>query len=590
MRRRVRPVFVVVLPLPVVAHHAVERVLQVGHELGIDALVDRNAGRRVRDIDQRRRGTVRSAERVANEIGDLDQLRLALGLEGDLPHGSILRTRMPGPLQQGEIDALSADADRFLAEMDEESYLHFSGQKETYELAPIYERHERLTQLDTALSLGASVDGDRRRRELWKFACSGYLGNFVSEEAERVAELEATLTATVDGEEIPFRMLRPRLMNEEDRDVRERVEAARNELTDKHLNALQLQAAQVVQRETRKLGADSYADLYRKFGFALDDLAEQCRRLLADTEDLWVEAGDRFFRSRVGLGLGEIKRWDVGRAWRGAQWDSAFPRDRMLPALEGTLADLGIDLHAQQNVELDLEERPTKDPRAFCAPIEVPGRVVLVMKPQGGPDDWRALFHEAGHTEHFAHTSASLSPEERRLGDNAVTEGWAMLLEHLTIDPAWLERRLDFPRPYEFAAEGATELLWLVRRYSAKLLYELEFHTADDLTALRPRYVELLTDATKVEPAGVDYLGDIDDGFYASQYLRAWALEAQLRAYFRERFGNAWFSKREAGMLLRELWAVGQKPTADELLREVTGEALELAAVADRIRESLAAV
>ena len=496
---------------------------------------------------------------------------------------------MAEPLQQGEIDALSADADRFISELDEESYLHFAGLKETYDIAPIYERHERLTQLDTALGLGASVNGDRRRRELWKFACSGYLGNFVSEEAERVAELEATLTATVDDEEIPFRMLKPRLMNEEDRDVRERIEAARNELTDEHLNTLELQAAQVVQRETRRLGADSYADLYRSFGFQLDDLAEQCRRLLTDTEDLWVEAGDRFFRSRIGLGLDEVKRWDVGRAWRGAQWDSAFPPDRMLPALEGTLADLGIDLRGQQNVELDLDDRPTKDPRAFCVPIEVPERVVLVMKPQGGPDDWRALFHEAGHTEHFAHTDASLFPEERRLGDNAVTEGWAMVLEYLTTDPVWLERRLDFPRPYEFAAEGAVQLLWLVRRYSAKLLYELEFHSAEDVTALQPRYVELLSEATKVEPAAADYLGDIDDGFYASEYLRAWAFEAQLRAHLRERFGNAWFTRREAGSLLRELWTEGQKPTADELLAEVAGEKLELAAVADRVREALAA-
>jgi hypothetical protein len=496
---------------------------------------------------------------------------------------------MPGPLQQGEIDALSAEADRFLAEMDEETYLHFSGQKETYELAPIYERHERLTQLDTALALGASVDGDRRRRELWKFACEGYLGNFVSEEEERVAELEATLTATVDGEEIPYRMLKPRLMNEQDRGARERIEAARNELTEEHLNTLELQAAQVVHRETERLGAGNYVDLHRSFGFPLDDLSEQCRRFLAETEGLWEEAGDRFFRTRVGLGLDEIRRFDVGRAWRGAEWDSAFPPDRMLPALEGTLHDLGIDLRTQAGVELDLEERPNKDPRAFCSPIEVPGRVVLVMKPQGGPDDWRALFHEAGHTEHFAHTDASLSPEERRLGDNAVTEGWAMLLEHVTIDPVWLERQLDFPRPYEYAAEGAAQLLWLVRRYCAKLLYELEFHSAEDLTALRPRYVELLGDATKVEPAATDYLNDIDDGFYASQYLRAWALEAQLRAYLRERFGNSWFSQREAGSLLHELWAEGQKPTADELLQEVTGEKLELAAVGDRIRESLAA-
>jgi hypothetical protein len=497
---------------------------------------------------------------------------------------------MAEPLQQREIDALSADADRFLAELDEESYLHFAGLKETLDIAPIYERHERLTQLDTALALGASVDGDRRRRELWKFACSGYLGNFVSEQEERVAELEATLSATVDGEEIPFRMLRTRLMNEENRDVRERIESARNELNDEHLNALQLQKAQVVQRETRRLGADNYADLHRSFGFPLDDLAEQCRRLLADTEDLWVEAGDRFFRSRVDIGLGEIRRWDVGRAWRGAAWDAAFPSERMIPALEGTLADLGIDLRAQENVELDLEDRPSKDPRAFCSPIEVPGRVVLVLKPQGGPDDWSVLFHEAGHTEHFAHTDSSLAPEEKRLGDNAVTEGWAMLLEHLTTDPVWLERRLDFPRPYEFAAEGAVQLLWLVRRYCAKLLYELEFHTADDLTALQPRYVELLSDATKVEPAASDYLNDIDEGFYATEYLRAWAFEAQLRAYLRERFGNAWFSRREAGSLLRELWAEGQKPTADELLYEISGEKLELAAVGDRVREALAAV
>jgi hypothetical protein len=496
---------------------------------------------------------------------------------------------MPEPLDQGEFEVLSADAERFIAELDEESYLHFAGHKETYELAPIYERHERLTQLDTALALGASVDGDRRRRELWKFACAGYLGNFVSEEAQRVAELEATLTATVDGEEIPFRMLKPRLMNEEDRDVRERVEAARNELTEQHLNALELQAAEVVQRETRRLGAESYADLYRSFGLPLDDLAEQCRRLLADTEDLWVKTGERFFRSRIGLGLGEVTRWDVGRAWRGVEWDTAFPAAGMLPALEVTLADFGIDLHAQPNVELDLEERPNKDPRAFCSPIEIPGRVILVMKPQGGPDDWRALFHEAGHTEHFAHTDASLSPEERRLGDNAVTEGWAMLLEYLTTDPTWLERQLAFPRPYEFAAEGAATLLWIVRRYSAKLLYELEFHAADDLTALRPRYVELLADATKVEPAAADYLGDIDPGFYASEYLRAWAFEAQLRAYLRERFGNAWFSRRDAGSLLRELWAEGQRPTADELLRDVSGQQLELAAVGDRIREALAA-
>jgi len=48
-----------------------------------------------------------------------------------------------------------------------------------------------------------------------------------------------------------------------------------------------------------------------------------------------------------------------------------------------------------------------------------------------------------------------------------------------------------------------------------------------------------------------------------------------------------WFASREAGSLLRELWAEGQRPTADELLAEVTGAKLEMEAVADRVREHL---
>jgi hypothetical protein len=99
----------------------------------------------------------------------------------------------------------------------------------------------------------------------------------------------------------------------------------------------------------------------------------------------------------------------------------------------------------------------------------------------------------------------------------------------------------------------------------------------------------LLGNALKVTPSDTDYLADIDDGFYASQYLRAWAFEAQLRAFLREKFGNAWFTRKDAGSLIRDLWGEGQKPTADEMLLEVTGARIDMEAVADRIREALAA-
>jgi hypothetical protein len=494
---------------------------------------------------------------------------------------------LPAPSDR-ELDAIREDADRFIAELDQEYYDHFAGLKESFDLVPIYERHAQLTQLETAQKVALAVNGDRRARELWKFTCEGYMGNVTRDYEEKQARVEAELKVTVDAEEIPFRMLRPTIANSAERDKRERLERIRNELTEEHLNPVLLEAATETRRAVHELGASSYLELYRdRFGMRLEELAEQCRGVLDSTEQLWETWGDRLFRDRVGVGLSDAQRYDVPRLFRAPLWDPQFPADRMLPALEGTLADLGIDLRAQENVHLDVEQRPLKTPRAFCAPIEIPQKVMLVIQPMGGPDDWRALFHEAGHTEHFAHTSPDLSVEERRLGDNAVTEGWAMLLQHLTDEPAWLTRRLDFPRPDEFAREGAIGLLYFVRRYCAKLLYELEFHAADDPTSMRNRYVEILGDALKIDPSPTDYLGDIDAGFYVSSYLRSWAFESQLREFLRQEFGNAWFASRDAGSLLRELWSLGQKPTAEELLEDVTGATLEMEAVADRIRESL---
>ena len=97
---------------------------------------------------------------------------------------------MATPLSQRELDAVREDADRFIAELDEEAYLHFAGHKATYDLVPIYERHAELTKLDTALNIGATVNGGRTVRELWRFACEGYLGNFVKAEEEKIAEAE----------------------------------------------------------------------------------------------------------------------------------------------------------------------------------------------------------------------------------------------------------------------------------------------------------------------------------------------------------------------------------------------------------------
>jgi len=488
------------------------------------------------------------------------------------------------------LDAYRDEADRFIAALDEEYYLHYAGLKEGFELEPIYERFADLTTLEAARRLAEHAEaGGAGERELWHFACEGYLGNLTRQEAEAIAELEASLSATVEGEEIPYRMLRPTIANEADRGRRERLEAARVELAEQHLMPSWLAVAEKRREGTRALGAPTYRELYERFGFPLEELAEQARAFLDESEALHVAAFDRLLRRRVGVPLEEARRHDVLRAFRGTDWDEGFPGDRMVPALEWTLDGLGIELGSQRNVHLDLEPRPQKSPRAFCAPIEVPQRVMLVIKPMGGPDDWHAFFHEAGHAEHFAHVSPDLPMEFRRLGDNSVTEGWAMLFEHLVDDPAWLSRRLDFARPEDFAEESAVSLLYVVRRYAGKLLYELELHGDVELESMRARYVELVGDATKVEPSPTDFLADVDEGFYCTCYLRAWAFHTQMESYLRQELGRAWFTRPEAGSLLRELWGEGQRLTAAELLDQVVGAKLELAAVGEKLNEEVSA-
>lgn len=485
-------------------------------------------------------------------------------------------------LSTRELDAFRDAADRFIAEIDEEYYLHYAGLKETLEIEAIYERHEELTKLETAARLESAPT------ELWRFACEGFLGNLTRSHQERLAKIESELEPEVDGERIPFRMLRPVIANEPDRDRRQRLEETRLQLTEDELNPVYLDAARIDREAVRRLGSPNYYELYKRFGFHLDELAQQCTEVLDATQSLWEKTGDRLFRERLGIGLADARAWDVPRLFRAPEWDKAFPSDSMLPALEATLRDLGIDLASQENVHLDLEQRPAKSPRAFCSPIEVPDKVMLVIQPIGGRDDWEALFHEAGHTEHYANTSRDLPMEARRLGDMAVTEGWAMLMQHLVMEPRWLQRRLDVPRVEALANEGAAALLYFVRRYGAKLLYEIEFFQADDPASMKDRYVELLSEAYRFPATPENYLSDNDGSFYVSGYLRSWAFEAQLRDFLRGEFGNDWFTRREAGDLLRELWSLGQGPTAEELLREVTGAQLEMAAVTERVREGLA--
>jgi hypothetical protein len=102
------------------------------------------------------------------------------------------------------------------------------------------------------------------------------------------------------------------------------------------------------------------------------------------------------------------------------------------------------------------------------------------------------------------------------------------------------------------------------------------------------RYREHLGAATRAEWPEVSWLDDVDAGFYVACYLRAWALEVHWRRALRERFGERWFETEHAGTWLRELWAGGQRSSAEELLEERLGEELDFGLLVAELTEPAA--
>jgi hypothetical protein len=479
------------------------------------------------------------------------------------------------------LEAYRAEAETFQTEMTRAYYRHFAGLDADFPIEAIYDRHAGLFDREAVERLReAAARGGRRERYLLSFAVEGFLGQATRAVEAELARREAALQLHVDDMAIGFREAAVAQAREPDRARRGALERARNEATAKELGPLHREAIETQHALATDLGWDSYRAMIEDVdGLDLDALAAQTNGFLNATEAAYPEIVEPELRRVTGAGLAELRRADLPWFFRDEAADDSFPADRLVPSLRETLAGLGIDVDAQPNVVLDVEPRPTKSPRAFCAPVRVPDEVYLVLPPVGGVDDYVVLFHEAGHTEHYGCVDPDLPFEFRYLGDNSVTEAFAFLFDHLIEDPGWLAARAGVHDAQGRISHARAQRLVYLRRYCAKLAYELELHSGAPLDGMAERYASRLGGALQIEWPRATFLADVDPGFYAAKYLRAWALETHLRGHLRDRFGPSWWAEPEAGALLRELWSDGQRPNADELLGELTGARLHFGAM-----------
>jgi hypothetical protein len=485
-----------------------------------------------------------------------------------------------------DLDSYSDRAEGFVGDLDREYHLHFSGQKPDFEIEAVYERYAGLFEREAVDRLRELADGGqsgsaRRGAHLLEFAVGGHLGRASAAEHAAIAEKEAELELRLDGKRLGYRTAPVAQANDPDPERRREIERQRLELLEEHLNPLYLRALRRNHEEIRRLGWQSYAEACAELsGIDLEGLAAQTAAFLEATDPIYREVVSPEIEKVLGFGLDEVRRADLGRFFRAPALDGGFSDERLLTAFAETAAAMGLSLESQPNIRLDVEQRPTKAPRAYCAPVQVPGEVYLVVPRVGGREDYAALFHEGGHAQHYANVDPGLPAEYRYLGDNSVTESFAFLFEHITEEPGWISGVLGAD-PEPVAAHVRAARLYFLRRYAAKISYELELHGREpDLELMPGRYARRLTDATGVPWDSASWLADVDEGFYVAGYLRAWALEVSWRGHLRRRIGERWFASPESGAWLRELWRDGQRLRADELLSEQLGEELRFDALA----------
>jgi hypothetical protein len=486
-----------------------------------------------------------------------------------------------------DLESYSERAEQFVSELDREYHLHYSGRQAEYRVQEVYERHQELFDRPAIEALRAEArggDGEAERRAslLLELAVGGFLGLACAAEQAEISRREAQLELQIDAEAIPYRRAASEQANEPDPERRAALDTARLELLAEHLNPLLREMLERTHALIGELGWRSYAEACAELsGIDLEKLAAQARRFVEATDPVYEQIVDPELERVLGTALAGTRRPDLARWRRVPDLDAGFPPAGLIQSFARTMAGLGLDLDAQPNVLLDTEERPTKTARAYCAPVRVPQEVYLVVPRIGGREDYAAMFHEGGHAEHYANVDPGLPAEFRHLGDNSVTESYAFLLEHLIERPAWLAGVLGSADGDGVMTHARAVKLFFLRRYSAKIAYELELHgPGADLAAMPERYAELLAEAARIEWTPTTWLEDVDSGFYVACYLRAWALEAKWRAALTDRFGEAWFAEPGAGQWLVGLWRRGQRLRADELAAETLGEQLDLGELA----------
>lgn len=484
------------------------------------------------------------------------------------------------------LNRVRTQLEAFNQELGEAYYDNYAYGK-TLQITQIYDKYspllansELITYVRNIRDRARNPLERRRLAYLHRELLGHYLGQRTKQITEKVTNIQTSITIALEEQEIAFRQVPGRLMNEKDRERRKKLYRAQGALIVEQLNPPLREELELLGELARELGYEDFAHLQESArGDDFNRLEKMAQDFLEQTEDIFRELVQARAYQTLGLQPEDVRGWDRPRMYRAQEYDRYFPKEKLLPLMRSSLSRLGLELEEQKSIVIDAEDRAQKASRAACFPIAVPQDIRVLIQPVGSIRDYQALFHQMGHALYYANIRTG-EYEFRWLGDVAVTETFAFLMENLFMDRIFLE---------EYTGIGGSDLnhllqntlfhkLRVMRLYCGKFLYETKLH--QNVSNPIDNYGQLMERATLLpgttEENRIGYLLYGNEEFHTVDYIKAWFLEAQLRFHLREQFGPRWFERREAGEYLKELWALGSAKPAEILAQHLGFDGIEL--------------
>ncbi len=437
---------------------------------------------------------------------------------------------------------------------------------------------ESIRKIDRLRQLTQDARELRALTALQSHFAGEYLSHALAEFNDAIANLEASLTFTVDGREVRYLELERLLANERSAVKRRALYAGAAPVLERLNNTLRRR-----EERTKALVEELGYPSYEAFGSELRQadlgrLSVLAEEILQATQEPYRTVMERLAKQELALPFSSLTRADIPRLFRAREVEDAFPKEESLLRAHASVQGLGIDLAEMPNAYIDARDLQRKNSRPLTLAVEVPGDVRLSVKPGSGVLHQGRVMHEFGHALHYVFTREPRF-ELARLGNPTVGEAYAALLEDMLEDPVWLEEHAGVrgDQRAQYLAASSAHKLFLIRRAAGRLLYQLELHRGEGVDA-RELYRTIMerTDAMPMKAEDeVRYLVDQEDFFQSADSFRAWFLAGQLQGQLKARFGPAWWRSEAAGVFLKELWAHGNALSAREVALAIGERGIE---------------